>query len=166
MAFAYNSPFDDRVFDFNCEWFKIINPFDNIPMFDIRGYVHKYIAFTPDFQQFCENNQYFTESGNFSTTAETVYRYISQNTDFIEEHTALADSEIELEILLYCIGKGGKWGENHKVYRSIPRTVSKELQIKDVDGNLVSLPYNSIMIHKEKNNKTKIYLRKKVDKQP
>ena len=36
-AFAFNSPFDDRVFNFNCDYFKCINPFDNIPIIDIRG---------------------------------------------------------------------------------------------------------------------------------
>lgn len=166
FGFAYNSPFDDRVFTFNCDWFKIINPFDNIPIFDIRGYVHKFIAFTPEYQKFCEDNQFFTEGGNYSTTAETVYRYITNNISFIEEHTALADSEIELEILLYCINKGAKWGMDYKVYQSIPRNVDKTLEIKCIDGQLVSLPYNKIMIRKEKNNKTKIYLKKRVDKTP
>lgn len=165
-GFAYNSPFDDRVFTFNCDWFKIINPFDTIPIYDIRGYVHKYIAFTKDFQNFCEKHKYFTESGNYSTTAETVYRYIKNDTSFIEEHTALADSEIELEILLHCIKLGAEWGKDYKVYRSIPRTIDKTLEIKDIDGNLVQLPYNHILIRKEKNNKTRIYLKKKVDKQP
>ena len=92
IAFAYNSPFDIKVFDYNCEWFKCNNPFDNIAIFDIRGYVHKYIAFTKEYQDFCETNEYFTESGNYSTTAETLFRYIKQDTDFEEEHTALADS--------------------------------------------------------------------------
>ena len=39
-AYAYNSGFDERVFAYNCEWFKCINPFDNVAIHDIRGYVH------------------------------------------------------------------------------------------------------------------------------
>ena len=31
-AYAYNSPFDDAVFTFNCDWFKTQNPFDNLPI--------------------------------------------------------------------------------------------------------------------------------------
>ena len=27
-AYAYNSKFDEKVFDYNCDWFKCINPFD------------------------------------------------------------------------------------------------------------------------------------------
>jgi hypothetical protein len=34
--------------------------------------------------------------------AENVYRFIINNTDFIESHTALEDAEIETVILAYC----------------------------------------------------------------
>ena len=159
-AFAYNSPFDDKVFEFNCEWFKIKNPFDNIPIFDIRGYVHNKIAFTQEFKDFCDANGYYTESQNYSTTAETVYRFLTNNTDFIEEHTALADSEIELDILLECINRGCEWNKEYKVYRTIQRVVDKELEVKDVDGNSHHFYYNRITNYKEKNNRTKIILKR------
>lgn len=162
MAFAYNSPFDDKVFTFNCEWFKIKNPFDNIPIYDIRGYVFKCLGFTETYKEFCETYQLFTESGNYSTTAENVYRYLTNNTEFDEEHTALADSEIELEILLYCVEKGGcEFGKDYKVYRSIPRITDKTLEIKDIDGNRHLFPYHRITHYKEKDNRTRIYLRNK-----
>ena len=160
-VFAYNSPFDSRVFDFNCEWFKIINPLDNIPVFDIRGYVHQYIAFTPQFQQFCEDNEYFTEKGNYSTTAETIYRFLTGNNDFIEEHTALADSEIELQILLECIAKGAEWNKEYKVYSSVPRKVEKVLRVRATDGTDHLFPYHRITTYKEKNNETKIILKER-----
>ena len=128
-AYAYNSPFDEKVFAFCCDWFKTINPFDLIPVFDIRGYVHQFIAFNADFQEWAENRKAFTEAGNFSTTAETIYRYISGQEEFDEEHTALADSKIENEILRYCIANGAEWGNEYKVYTSITREVDKELII-------------------------------------
>lgn len=159
-AFAYNSPFDDKVFTFNCDWFKIKNPFDNIPIYDIRGYVHKCIAYNPNFQAFCERNEYFTESQNYSTTAETIYRYLTNNIDFIEEHTALSDSEIELDILLTCIEKGCKWGESYKVYRSVVRNVDKRLEVRDTEGRKHIFPYNKITVYKEKENRTRVYLKK------
>ena len=159
-AYAYNSPFDDRVFEYNCEWFKVKNPFDNIPIYDIRGYVHKCIAFTPEYQAFCDNNEYFTEKGNYSTTAESVYRYLTQDTEFIESHTALADSEIELEVLRKCVDEGCEWAKEYKVYRSITRTKDKHLEIKDTDGKRYVFPYNKITVYKEKDNRTRIYLRK------
>ena len=143
IAFAFNSPFDTKVFDFNCDWFKCINPFDNIPIVDIRGFVHKSIAFTEEFQQFCDNNGLFTDSGNYSTTAEDIYKYITNNCDFIEEHTALADSLIELEILCYCIDNGCDWLTEYKVYRTIPKITLQQFKVIDAEGKEYIFPYTS-----------------------
>lgn len=158
-AYAYNSPFDDKVFDFNSEWFKIKNPLDNIPIYDIRGYVFDKIGFTPKYKEFCENNELFTEKGNYSTTAENIYRFIKNDLEFAESHTALADSEIELEILLYCIKQGAEWDKEYKCYRSIPRKAKKVLDVKDQDGEHYFYDYEKITVYKEKENCTKIYLR-------
>lgn len=128
-TFAFNSPFDTNVFDYNCEWFKTNSPFDTVKIRDIRGFVHNFIAFTQEYKDFCDQNQYYTESGNYSTTAETVYRYITNNTDFIEEHTALADSEIEWQILRCCLLKGAKIDQEYKVYQSIKTNSKKQLEI-------------------------------------
>ena len=136
-AYAFNSSFDEKVFDMNCEWHKVPTPFDNIEILDIRGLVHQKVAFTKAYQDFCENLKLFTESGNYSTTAESVYKFVSGKVEFIEEHTALADSEIELEILRYCIGLGGHYGAKYKTYQSIKRNVDKVLKVEqeDKDGN-------------------------------
>lgn len=128
IAFAYNSSFDEKVFNFNCDWFKCINPFDNIPIYDIRGHVHHFIAFTKEYQSFCDTHKLFTESGNYSTTAEDVFRFFD-SPDFVEEHTALADSQIELEVLKRCVALGASWTENYKTYRSIPRKIKKVLTV-------------------------------------
>ena len=127
-AYAYNSPFDEMVFNYNCDWFKTQNPFDNIPIFDIRGYVHQFLV-DETFKKFCEDNEYFTESGNYSTTAETLFRYISGDYNFNEEHTALADSEIEFEILMNCVEHGAELGQDYAVMKTIPRVVEKTLSI-------------------------------------
>lgn len=142
-AFAYNSPFDVSVFEFNCDWFKCSNPLDLLNVHDIRGQVFKTIAFTDEYKQYCESHQMYTDSGNYSTTAEAVYRFVSGNEEFIEEHTALADSLIECEILAYCVEQGCEWCENYKVYRSVPRTVLKELSIIDHEGTKHTFPYTS-----------------------
>lgn len=163
-AFAYNSPFDERVFNFNCDWFKIQNPFDNIPFYDIRGYVHQFLAFTPDYQAFCDKYKLYTENGNYSTNAENVYRFISQDTEFIEAHTALADCEIELKILLWCIDKGAEFAKAYKVYQSIPRKVEKVLEVKTAEGEKVRFPYRKIVVYKEKDNKTRVILKNPLDK--
>lgn len=133
-GYAYNCKFDEKVFEFNCDWFKTINPIENLNIHDIRGYVCHKIAFTEDYQNFCEENSFFTESENYSTTAEVLFRYVSKNIDFIEEHTALADSEIEFEILSYCITLGCKWNEDYEIPKTIARQVEKTFTVIDTDN--------------------------------
>lgn len=136
-VFAYNSSFDERVMEFNSDWYRTSNPFDTLPIIDIMGYVHKSIAFTNDFQKWCEESQSFTDSGNYSCTAENIYRYLLGDREFVEEHTALADSQIELEILLECADRGNlEIGKEYKVYRSVPRKVMKSLEVVK-DGEIV-----------------------------
>lgn len=128
-AYAYNSSFDERVFNFNCDWFKCNNPFDNIPIYDIRGYAHHYIC-DDDFKKWCEEHNAFSDSGNYSTTAENIYRYISGYDDFVEEHTALADSEIETEILLFAVDMGAEIETDYKAFKSITRPQKKVFTVK------------------------------------
>ena len=142
LAFAYNSPFDKGVFEFNCEWFKCNNPFDNVEIKDIMNYVHTFIAFRKEYQDFCDQYQLYTESGNYSTSAETLFKYIAQDLDFVEEHTALADSLIELEILKTCIVEyGAEINGTYKRYSSIPRKIPKELKVIDTNGKEHSFEY-------------------------
>ena len=142
-AFAYNSGFDVRVFEFNCDWFKCINPLDTVQVHDIRGQVHYKIAFSKAYQNFCDKHNLFTESGNYSTTAESVYRFLKQDNDFIEEHTALADSLIELEILVHCVKQGCNFETDYKVYNTVPRTVLREFEVIDAEGESHKFAYTS-----------------------
>jgi hypothetical protein len=120
------------VFEFNSDWFKTINPLDSIAVHDIRGYVAEFVV-DDDYKAYCEEAQLFTESGNYSTTAEAVFRYVSGDYEFVEEHTALADSRIECDILAECVERGAEWNTDYKVPRMIPRTVVKTLTIIDTD---------------------------------
>jgi hypothetical protein len=149
-AFAYNSNFDEKVFDFNCDWFKTQNPFDSVPILDIRGYFHHFIAFTPEYKNFCDENSLYTESGHYSTTAEAGFRFISQDKEFIEAHTALADADIELQILLNTASKGAVIGNVYNAYRSIKREQEKVLTIRDKTGEEHKFDYKEIRINKDK----------------
>ncbi len=149
-AYAYNSPFDEKVFNFNCDWFKCNNPFDNIPIFDIRGYAHHYIC-GDDFKRWCEEYNAFSESGNYSTTAENIYRYISDNIDFVEEHTALADSEIETDILLFALDMGAEIETNYKPFRTIARPQKKVFTVKYNGDEILSKEVDSIRYMKTNN---------------
>lgn len=57
---------------------------------------------------FCEEHEFFTKGGNIATGAETGYRYLSGNPDFIEAHTGLADVKIEVQILAKVYGSHKK----------------------------------------------------------
>lgn len=55
---------------------------------------------TEEFQSWSkENDKRSKERGHGSKSAESAYRFIKKDASFNEEHTALADAEIELEIL-------------------------------------------------------------------
>lgn len=154
-AYAYNSPFDEKVFNFNCDWYKCSNPFDTVQVHDIRGYAHQFIV-NDEYIAYCEEHNLFTESGNYSSTAEAVYRYISGKDDFDEEHTALSDSIIETEILLAAMYKGANITIDEKVYRSIERKVEKTLHIRTTEQTDYYFNYEKIRINREK---TEITLR-------
>ena len=47
-------------------------------------------------------NGWYSAKNNVSTNAENTYRYLINNKDFFEKHTALADVEIECKILNAC----------------------------------------------------------------
>ena len=57
------------------------------------------------YRKFCEQNGYTMKNGQPRATAEILYRFISGNNDFVEEHKAMEDVEIEREIFWYCIRK-------------------------------------------------------------
>lgn len=149
-AYAYNSPFDEKVFNFNCDWFKCNNPFDTIPIYDIRGYAHQFIC-DYNFKEWCEEHEQFTESGNYSTTAETLYRYLTQNVDFTEEHTALSDSEIETEILYKAVLFGAKLDTSYPTYRSIPRKTTKQFTVKKNGEIVYNTECENIMYRRSNN---------------
>lgn len=149
VAFAFNSSFDEKVFNFNCDWFKCINPFDNIQIKDIRGFVHNFLI-TTEYESFCEENSYFTESGNYSTTAETVYRFLFDE-NFVEEHTALSDAIIESQILAICVKEYGADIETeYKTLRSVERKVIKTLHIKTTEQTDYYFDYSKIRVNKDK----------------
>lgn len=131
--YAYNSDFDDKVIAYNCDWFKCINPLENIPVFDIWGYASEFITGEANYREFCENNNCFTDAGNYKGSAEVVHQYLKNDPDFIEEHMGLFDSEIEASILFECVNRGAEWGKNYKVNKILTRPILHPFTIK-VDG--------------------------------
>lgn len=65
------------------------------------------IATMPTYRKFCEDNGYMTKhkTPQVRLTAEVLYRFISKDNTFEEEHKGLDDCLIEKEILAYCYRK-------------------------------------------------------------
>lgn len=138
-AYAFNSGFDDKVFEFNSDRYGCRNALDTILVFDIRGYAIKYMV-DGDYKAFCDTNEHIkgkfvTDADGYKTTAESFYCYLINDPTYNEEHTALADSQIELEILVECIKRGAAWQVEYACPKSMPRNSRKTLTIK-VDGRV------------------------------
>lgn len=115
IASAFNSPFDTRVFQFNTDFNGINNPIEHLVIVDIMG-VASIIHKSEDYIKFCQDNGYYGTSGFIKTNAEITFRYITKDNDFIESHTALHDSEIELDILNYALLSGAVLEPSKKAF--------------------------------------------------
>ncbi len=60
------------------------------------------------YKRYCLDNGYVTRNNQPRKTAEILYRYITGNHNFIENHTGLEDVLIEKEIFSACMGKHKK----------------------------------------------------------
>ena len=104
--YAYNSRFDTRAIALTCEKLGIkTNPTAD-GIIDIwKGLTDPHITQTEEYKEFCRVNGFMTKhkKPRCQAKAETVFRYLTGQTDYIEEHTALEDSKIELAILLKAL---------------------------------------------------------------
>lgn len=70
-------------------------------MFDLWGLSCKHILNCDNYREKCNSFGWHSASGKFyKTSAETTYRFLKNDIDFIESHTALDDTEIETEIFM------------------------------------------------------------------
>lgn len=58
-----------------------------------------------EYDTFCYNNDYVTKKGRKRYTAEILYRFLTNDNNFVEKHTGLEDIMIEKEIFAYCMRK-------------------------------------------------------------
>lgn len=120
-----NSTFLDPVFTLRGEDFDIA---------DLWLLACKKLINNQKYKDYCLKNDFLTTSGTFfKTSAETVFSYLIDDEDFIEDHTALSDAIIENEILRKLLSRGKvepsmgafpfrELGETYK-YTSEPRKI-------------------------------------------
>ena len=115
---AYNVNFDkgaieDRLFGFS------ISKLMGFKWYDImKSAVHN-LYLSPRYVKFCTDNGFVTEKGNLKSSAESGYAYISDNENFIEEHTGLADCKVEYELYLKARAKKKKIRRTNGDWRTL-----------------------------------------------
>lgn len=96
---AYNAKFDYSVLNDNMQAYYGMDFFDDsVEVVDIMTMALATICDTNKFVRWCQLNDMVTEKGNIKTNAETVYAYLTRDSDFVEAHHALQDCEIEADI--------------------------------------------------------------------
>lgn len=104
---AHNGNFDKTAMARLFEDFGVDNPFENIDLLDTQE-ISKVITFSKAYTEFCLANKdrlnsikescFITNSGRVRITAQAIYCYISNNSQFEEAHDGLNDIDIEIEI--------------------------------------------------------------------
>lgn len=103
---AYNSSFD--FIKTACR--DLLNDFEFI---DIYLMALQTVTHLKKYRKFCLDNEMITKSGkSCATSAESVYAFITNNADYEEEHTALSDALIEMDIFLHCDKMHKKYTKN------------------------------------------------------
>jgi hypothetical protein len=70
------------------------------------------LAIRKKFVKFCADSGRYNKKGTCKTNAETMFAYLMNDPTYCEEHTALEDSKIELEIFNACIKSHKKFTPN------------------------------------------------------
>ena len=81
------------------------------------------ICLRGEYKTFAETNRYYSNHGkNYRATAETVYAFLTDNTNFTEEHKGLDDVKIECEIFVKCFEEiGGVMGIKRNCWMLVKR---------------------------------------------
>lgn len=103
---AYNSAFDFT--KTVCR--DLLNDFEFI---DLYLMALQTITHQKAYAKFCRENGFKSKSGkSCATSAESVFAYISNNPNHIEEHTALSDALEEMQIFVRCAKMHKKYVKN------------------------------------------------------
>lgn len=77
------------------------------PIVDLWGLACERLINIDKYRNYCLDNGLLSASAlYFKTSAETSFQYLMNKHDFIEDHTALSDAEIEAQILTKALKKG------------------------------------------------------------
>ena len=112
QIFAHNMRFDYGALNNTQRWltkskYRYFFPY-GVDICDTLKLSRQLIGTMPTYKKWCVTNGYMTKNNQPRLTAEIIYRFISGDADFEEEHKGLDDCMIEKEILAYCYRKHKK----------------------------------------------------------
>lgn len=98
---AYNLGFDKRVIEKTHFFFtgKDLDLFDKYFLIDLYPACAYTILNNDNYKEFAKKHNLVTSVGNYMTGAEPCYKYLFDDLEYIEEHTAATDSIDETKIL-------------------------------------------------------------------
>ena len=116
IACAHNASFDNRALNTTQRYittskYRYFLPF-GIEWWDTLKMAQDTICQQPTYRNWCKRNGYCLKNGKPRATAEILYQYLTQNVDFIEDHTGLEDVLIEKEIFVKCMAQHKKMRKN------------------------------------------------------
>lgn len=107
---AYNLKFDLNSINKTVEHFTYNSKFntENVEYIDVWNVAIDILMNNNNYKNFCKENGFMSECGNYKTNAEVCYRFITKEILFDESHTAMNDCEIEKEIFMTCVKRKKK----------------------------------------------------------
>ena len=113
---AHNARFDYRSTNYTLRYVtksasRYFLPY-GIPLWDTLKMAQDTICKQKTYIKWCEQYGYLKKNGTPRATAEILYRYITQNEFFEEDHTGLEDVLIEKEIFAKCMAQHKKMRRN------------------------------------------------------
>lgn len=104
---AYNAAFDKKALDSTMKEFSRFETShffpESIIFWDSWGMACETILQHKAYYKNALSEKWISEAGNCMSNAECTFRYITRNATFIEQHTALADVLVEVEIFTKII---------------------------------------------------------------
>lgn len=113
-VFAHNMRFDYRSTNLSqryltCSKYRFFFPY-GIEFWDTLKMARAVFKQDDNYGKFCFENGFMTKRNQRQYTAEVLYKYLTNNIDFVEEHKGLEDVLIEKEILFECLRRGCECG--------------------------------------------------------
>ena len=113
---AHNARFDYRSTNYTLRYVtksasRYFLPY-GIPLWDTLKMAQDTICKQKTYIKWCAENGYLKKNGTPRATAEILYRYITQDEFFEEDHTGLEDVLIEKEIFAKCMAQHKKMAKS------------------------------------------------------